>query len=562
MANSNFQKRVILSILILAFAQKEIALASTLSLPLDSLPDFTSHKKDQTPKQMPAVMKLPAPLVAARITDEAAPLIQIAQARSLNEYFGTSNSINDPAILVRFDADLEKVLHANVMIGFANDADRFRAWYPPRKAELMLSRGLMGADVNLQSYFANVFLKFKADMAQEDTSVFTKWLEQQLNNDKLKMVSDPTFWLIVGTAVFMKDIVKGATIAGPLGGIVSAFVEPIVRPIREKVVLIGARLFTGWGTVLTRVLFSEPKAKSTGDESIKKAQQAQRETISYLNSLGFDMTPTQFSETTSKLQDAWNQYNQVWLTTEPGSYQLGRDKMTDSLMLRMQSFSNTIFNAHQLVESYRHGIETSMDRVVAKNPGQAAAIEKARDVLFDKMEAHFLIDKANGAALQGAAVDVEKAKQELLRLGVAEPVLTRIENAQKQIMIASRHAATSAASFVFHELKFKEFNRRLPAELYERYQFMRQNFGLDFYTKLYAKEIVSILGRLGVQLSVLEVVKKDIDLSAKRNSAMEKVSKVNDAPANVRTLDRIGEGRTMSAEERRVRDAVGKASKK
>jgi hypothetical protein len=552
---SNLQKRLVLSVLVAAFAQKEIAVATTMSLPMDQVPSV--------PKVMPTESRLPSPLKQPRITDDAAPLIQIAQSRSMNEYFGASNAINDVSVLTRFEADLEKVLQANVMIGFAGDADRFRSWYATRKAELLLSRGLMGSDVNLQSYFANVFLKFKADMAQEDTSVFTKWIEQQLNNDTLKMVSDPTFWFVVGTAVFMKDIVKGATIAGPLGGIVSAFVEPVVRPIREKVTLIGARLLTGWGSVLTRVLFREPKAKGGSPEAVEKAAQSQKEAVQYLNSLGFDMTPQQFSESTNRIQDAYNQYNQIWLTTEPGSYQAGRDRMTDSLIMRMQSFSNAIFNAHQLAETYRQGIETQIERAKAQNPSQAQTIENVKETLFSKMQEQFLIDKSNGVALQAAATDIQNLKQELVRAGVSEPIVNRVVYAQNQVMLASRHAATSAASFLLHEMNFREYNRRLPGELYQRYLYMRQNFGLEFYTKLYAKEVVTHLAKLGVEITILDAVQKDMQNQDKHLRAMEKISQVNEKPDNVRAIDRLGENRAGDkSEDRRVRDALSRAGKK
>lgn len=559
MSSNQIPKRVVLSVLLFAFVQNEIAVATTMSLLMDQVPGV--------PKQMPTETRLPAPLTEPRITSDAAPLIQIAQSRSLDEYFGANNAIHDISVLARFEADLDKVLKANVMIGFASDAARFRDWYATRKAELLLSRGLMGSDVNLQSYFANVFLKYKADMAQEDSSVFTKWIEQQLNNDTLKMVSDPTFWFVVGTAVFLKDIVKGATIAGPLGGVVSAFVEPVVRPIREKVTLIGARLFTGWGSVLTKVLFSEPKAKGNTADAIAKAAQAQKETVQYLNSLGFDQSPQQFSESLDRIQDAYNKYNQVWLTTEPGSYQVGRDKMTDSLLIRMQMFSNTIFNGHQLAETYRQGIENAIERAKSQTPSQAEAIEKAKNALFAKMQEQFLIDKANGSALQTAASEVEVLKRELVSAGVAENTVKRIVAAQNQVMVASRHAATTTAGFVLHEMNFREFNRRLPGELYKRYLYMRQNFGLEFYTNLYAKEVVAHLNRLGVEISVLDAVRKDIEQTNKRTKAMDKVSQVTEKPDNVRALDRLSENRSSEksgekSEDRRVREALGRAGKK
>ena len=556
MFRSELRKKIVFSILVVALVQGELATAAQAAQAAQS-----SQQRPRTMDQVQPNVSSLAPLNEPRKIEEAADVIRSAESRPLSLYVGGLSVKLTPDFLERFEKDLDQVLKANALVGFADDEEGFRSWWTQKKTEVLVARASMGANLTLQSFFAQAYLKFKVEKAIEANEVggLTKWLEDVLNNDVVRHVTEPTFWITMGFLVSIGNIVKGATIAGPAGGLVSAFVEALVRPVREKFAIVGGRLFTKPGAFLTWLLHGEKEVKNS-KTTVDNAKQSAKDMILLARSLGFDMTPAQYSENLGKIQAAWNDYNQVWLTKQPESFKTGRMMLTESWIFRFQHFSNAILNSTAVADTNRLLIDSTVDRIKANAPQAAVQIDPAAENLLKLMEERFVLEAHEGEKRAQLDAKIEASKQQLQQLGASMKQIERLVTSQNNVMISVRHAATSTAGYLLHEFQYEEMNRALPEELYKKYQFMREKFGMNFFSQVYAKEVVSTLQTLGIKVSILDKLQAEVEKAPAEKKAINKIEELNQRRESIKVNARLGN--TWTGPNDRVKEAVGKAGRR
>ena len=540
MRRRDIRKRVIFSVLAIALLQKEIAVAA----------NAVAQSADA---KAPSLMN--APLPELTITDapglrtmtdlqnaerekDAAAIIKVADSRKLSDYLGAPSSTVSSEELGRFEQDLQRLLLANKIVGIVDDPKGFNKWWPGKRANLLLTRQLMGENVSLQLFLVQVYTAFKRDMAEnaKDPAIFIRWLEMVITNPIVRTVSETTYNLVANIFSFVSGIVWGALIAGPLGGMMTAFVEGIIRPLREKLGVLGNRIFAKPGVALNSMLFDQG-AVGDAKEALNAAKEAANQMRELARSLGYEMTAQQYTENVNRIQEAWNLANQLWLKTQPASYQMGRNVLTDAMFFRPIQFSVSTLQGVQTAELHKQAIEATVDRIRAQSPSPQL-VEKVADTLCEQLKEEMANEKVNPKASEAARANVNEAMESLEKLGASSKQIERIVQAQKNLLMGARHAAASLAAQVFHDFEFSEYNRIMPETIYKGYMVMRESFALDFFHREYARAVVDILELLEFKI---EVASKTLQEASQSKRALRVLEKINSSPENSRAVERSGE---------------------
>ena len=566
MRRRDIRKRVIFSVLAVALLQKEIAVAANAvaqgvetkapSMVNAPLPELTITDAPN--------LKTMTDLANAEREKDAAAIIKVADARKLSDYLGASSSTVSSEELARFELDLQRLLLANKIIGIVDDPKGFNKWWPGKRANLLLTRQLMGENVSLQLFLVQVYTAFKRDMAEnaKDPAIFIRWLEMVITNPVVRTVSETTYNLVANIFSFVSGIVWGALIAGPLGGMMTAFVEGIIRPLREKLGVLGNRIFAKPGVALNSMLFDQG-AVGDAKEALAAAKESANQMRELARSLGYEMTAQQYTENVNRIQEAWNLANQLWLKTQPASYQMGRNVLTDAMFFRPIQFSVSTLQGVQTAELHKQAIEATVDRIRAQSPSPEF-VEKVADTLCEQLKEEMANEKSNPKASEAARTNVNEAMQALEKLGASQKQIERIVQAQKNLLMGARHAAASLAAQVFHDFEFSEYNRIMPETIYKGYMVMRESFALDFFHKEYARAVVDILELLEFKI---EIASKTLHEASQSKRALRVLEKINSSPEKMRAVERAGElgskpeeGDTKS-ERGNLKEAVGRFKK-
>ena len=483
---------------------------STVLIPmLGPLEALAATSQDPQLDRRPVVVRRAIAMPSNQTARGAILAIEVADHRLLSKYFGDANNVVTIDQLKQFDIDFNSVVEANHVIDFADDVDGFKAYFEKHELDLVAARAKMKADISLQGFFTQVYIAYKIEKteAKKDPSVFLSWIDSSISNPILRKVSTSSYTVVTGVAAFSFGIIYGATVAGPIAGFVGAFLEPMVRPVREKVAVFGSRLFSKPGFFLNRVLFANRQAAEANLKEVNDAQSETTEAQQLVRSMGYDMTPEQFTHNLEKVRDAWLHAQQVMSKTNPEAYRNGRGILMDANVFRSQNFAINTMQAVQGAEIFRQGIEDTLERIEKKSPKPEevqAAGERLLLAVRNQMKVETSSQIASSEELKSLQTATSKARSEILALGATPIQADRLISNQQKEFAAYKHAATSLAASILHDFQYAEFNRAMPQELYNMYRTFRRSYMLDFFQSQFQDEVVTLLDQVGFKLKIAE----------------------------------------------------------
>lgn len=514
--------------------------------------DSSSLIAQRLPKiVVPTDSKSKEALLQAEITAHQA--IAMADVRPIQLYLGPSTAAISLQDEDRFEKDLRNLFHAHQVIGFADtDSRKFDEWWSNNRDEILSQRAGMsskpGDSITLENFFMQVYLKYKIDerhnelSGKEQPDSFVKWLESQISNPQLRSASVQAFNITHQTGVYILGVLSGAAVAGPAASCVSAFLETLVRPVREKVAVLGSRWFSRFGLGLNQALFKTPtpgQEQNDADTSLSMMNEARQKMLS---DLGFTMTDKELHGNDTAMQDSYRRANQVWNSNLPLAYQFGRSMINDGAIFRAQNYSDSISAAATSIEIFKQGVESRLDAIHSRH-GQAAynlakefltKIEEREDArsgeAFEAGRSHdahlnsqsgqdFGSFGVNSISPSNAAVVIEQEVQSLRQQLISQTgdtdLVSSLEEKKMGVMINQSRAATATAAFVFREFQSPENNTALPHQMKAAYEKFRGGYRLDYYSRQYSRQVAALFESFGFQIKATAIAEgASVDLSS------------------------------------------------
>jgi hypothetical protein len=539
-----FEKRLVLILAIVATCQSELV--------------FAAEASKELAKTAEAVAKLASaeilnPLAKPNSMEQSEFILREAQSRALNRYLGEpSAQITEPQLAL-FENDFAQVLAAYGRIGFVEDTDAFAKWWVAHRPELLKRRTQMKTEMNLQEFFTAVYVIYKIDTtkAKENPKGLLEWMSKVIANPTIAWASSATVIGVVGVARFFYGMVYGGVVAGPVGGSIGAYVEPVARPVREKLAILGMKHLGGFGAYLNTKLFSQAAPDANADlskmsESVIKAQE-------YILKMGLEINPIEMARSLATYSEAYNRSNMAMQKKLPSAYRDGRNYFMDATMFRPQLFSNVVTNAINAAETHRQSVDTLIDRIRSVSQ-HAASVEPTVSELSHLMREKFMAENLTtfkgNRAIDAIDFDIQNTKNRLHSLGATDAQMERMASLQKTVIVFERQAASALAAHTFHEFQMSEYNVEMPDNVKQMTETVRRNYGLDFFRAQFAEEVVSLLETLGMKTDVARKALTEAKPAAgavaeasvsDKDKALRVAESSNQTPDAQRTTERIGE---------------------
>jgi hypothetical protein len=479
-----------------------------------------------------------AALPTAKSQKQAMAVVQLAESRAFGSYFENGGS---PAEMKRLDTDIKNLAIANTQLGIADDLKVFLPWWDANKTSILLSRGKF-ASANLQGVFTEIFIAFKVDetKAKKDPNQFMGWISSQVTNPTILAVSATSFLLTANVALFIGNIVKGSLIAGPAAGVVGAFVEQLVRPIRENAGRTGSRLLRKPGVWLSEKLNRQTNSAQATEEDLKSLAEGIRRTQKLVATIGgYELTPEAVLANRALFTSAWIDTNQAWVEANTPQLRDGRDVLVNAIALRPQSYSTPVLQALNSAEQARQGIEQNTDRIVTYGHQSPEVVEAAVEALLKPIE--ITADGSGVKSLDGNEAYAH-AKASLKTLGATDKIIERLISLRASELVNIRHTAATLATNMLHELQYPEYNTALPEEVHLIQRTLRSGTCLNYYHHEFKVEVTKILNAMNVQLEIANQI-------------------VDEAGADTKLrLAKSGKGKGAGAAKRKNADLIGRAT--
>lgn len=446
----------------------------------------------------------PVALSTPKTGKQAIAVIRAAESRPVSGYFAKGGT---PEEIKALDKDLLTLAAANALVGIADDLDKFQPWWASHQTSMILKRDQVRAK-DLQSFFTETFIVFKAEetQAQKDPSSFMRWLSDRVTSPFVRTVASGSFTILAGVFTFATGVIYGSVIAGPVASSVGALLDPVVRPIKEKMAVVGSRWLGPTGIWLNNRLF-----KGSGDEAAVEAQTSlekevgavrgsQAKARELLGAMGHDMAPADFAANIERMHEIWNEMTQTWAKTNPTSFKDGRSFINDAMAFRPFNFSQQVMQSLTSSETFRQGIEQTVDRIVLRTGADGRAIDTAVAKLLTAVDAS---EQSTIADPLKAVSDLKDAKDAILGFGATEEQVTRIITGRQRELIFAKHTAAALAANIVHDFQYEEFNRSLPDVVRDAQQALRSNYCLDFFHKEFKTEVAKILQTMDFRIDMM-----------------------------------------------------------
>ncbi|MGZ3723562.1 MAG: hypothetical protein ACXVA9_11555 [Bdellovibrionales bacterium] len=456
-------------------------------------------------------------------------------------------------------ADFEALVRANATIHFIDDPGEFLVWWQQNKVDLIAQTSSMGPGLNWQTFIANIYIKYKITKtdAHKDPSAFLQWMTGVLSNPWVKRITSSTFGVVATGFAFITGIVYGAMVAGPAAGFINAFLEPLIRPIREKGSVVGTKLFGRGGKALNSLLFDR-KAKVEVTTGLEDAKTTIKDVRSILTIANYRMSAQQWSENMKRVYASWNHLNFVW-NKMPDVYHAGRDRAMDMIVFRPKDFANSVTQAMSAAEVHRQGAEQMLDRIMLKSsdPRQVESIGRnLLSLIEEQMRLQRETEKSE--ALQPRIIELQN---KLVELGAAPDQASRVVENFRRVFVFTRQAAGVLAANLLHDAQFSD----MIAETRATFEALRDSYSLEFFHAELGSEVSEILERMEFQINVdLKTVSEIEVKEGSARPALELVEKLGASTDGARAASEPG-SLTRPAPvtgEQRVQEAVGRAGKR
>lgn len=530
---------------VICFAEKIVqetktilAIAPQINLPSEQIENFKIFK----------------PFTPAKTFEEAKLTIQAAEKRKMTNLKSTSD-------LTEFDM----LIQANVLTKFIVEKDHieFQKWWSENRTSLMNEIPKMGNDVSWQIFLANIYIKFKLlkSKALIDPSEFIQWMKSVINTPWVQHASMATFAMLTGIFSFVTGVVYGAMVSGPAAGFISAFLEPLIRPLREKGVIVGIQLFGKTGKAINSVMF-DGKATENLVVEMKDTKKSISDVRSLITTDIYTLTPQQWVDNLQKLYHSWNHLNYVW-NKMPDVYKGGRDRMTDQLIFRPRDFSNSVTQAISAAEIHRQGAEQMLDRILLKSSAPDEVL-RVSDDLYKIIEKQMQLERSPEGQSTELNLQIEGLKQQLIDLGSSPPQAERVIENYKRVFIFTRQAATVLAGQLLHDTEFSD----TIVQARGAFEAMRAGNCLQFFHKELAAEVKDILDRISFEIDLnikaLDSEGKIPEKGKDSPQTLDIISKINASKEGLRVVEEPG-SLTKPVQENegsRVREAVRAVERK
>ena len=450
------------------------------------------------PAQAAAPVSLKA-LVTPKTGKQAVAVIQIAEERAVSAYFTNGAT---QAEIEAFSRDMAALTQANKLAGMTDDVSKYSPWFQAHQTSLIISRTKMRS-TNLEGFFMESFIAYKAEETknQKDPSALMNFLGAHVTSPIVRQMSATAWGVCAASFAFITGIAYGAIVAGPVAGSVGAFLDPVVRPFRERFSVIGNRWFGRFGAWINTKISSTQDSDEGGKEGLKDARGAQQKARALVNSMGHDMTASDFTKNVTSMQKVWNEMNRVWASINSSIFKDGRSLMFDAVAFRPNNqFAAPVLQAVHASETFRQGIEQMVDRIALRNSIDPKIVEAASSELLKAVDERERSDQKDPAKAEAA---VALGQEKLVALGATKEQTERMISSRARELLFARHAAATLAANVIHDFQYEEFNRSLPDVLTEIQRVLRSNYCLDYFHKEFAVEVNRILTDLDFKLDVL-----------------------------------------------------------
>ena len=514
----------------------------------------------------------PTPERRAKIeaVNAAQEILRQSGAKRVDNYFAGQTDITLDSVVL-FEKSFFLAVEAYARIQLIDDQDEFVAWWNENKTRLLKEAYYTRSNLNIQEFTFTLYTEYKAikTRASEDPNMFIAFLDKVIKN---KAVRESGAW-VTGAALvmiyFIGNSIKGALIAGPLAAIMNGLTQPVVNPMVQKATLIGARILGRPGVWLNSRFFDEKKVENVKDQ-LKNTQQTVTDSLEMLRSMGHNASIEVVLENMARVQSAWNNANQVWISTQPAAYQNGRSLVMEAYIMRPRDLAQATSVGLQGAELFYQGIETLMDKIeltATTNlpPEQRQLVlndlRAAQEELSRVMEKSVALANSKTEEIRALDQQVRAAQDRLVHLGATEAEVKRLADSYGKMHVSTRQAVNNLAAHIYHDFMYAEFNRKLPEEMKEVAQNMRTNFGLDYFHRIYAEQVVIFLEQMKFNLDVTLKMLNKLDV---RNPDKKVVDKLNElSKKNQGTTDAMGDLKPVEAGAKgRIRGAIDRILRK
>lgn len=516
------------------------------------LPNFVLAEPPPPPAPVPAFKAFsaaPANLEQAKITAEA------AGAKFLADF-------NKPTA----HAEFAMLIKANEITGFieAGTGADFLKYVIANFAKLSADNRVAGIpNINWQMFLTQAYLLFQIERtnALNQPNAFMQWLKKVYTNPYVEWATYGTFTVIVGTVAFVKGVAYGAMVAGPGATAVNAVLNPVMTPLNQKLTVIGLKYLGPAGMWLNWLFFErklERQATQTVEE-LKKASEAIEGIKSLVEGGHYQMSAQQWAENRSVMMQAWNRLQFIFGLI-PDAYRGGRNLHIDMAVLRQRDFANAAATSVTAAEVQRQAVEQIIDRMQASG-ARLAPLEGAVQVLGELAADQVMLEREAPERAGELMSEVERAKQELLKIGVSAENIERIHEHYRNHHAFRRQAATMLAAQTLNDAMFADTIEGARS-LYET---MYKNTALNHLHTSMKYEVIEILKKMSFVVKARSA-NLALEMAARKHiSAEQRLTEIKEGTNSARrAVMEPGSLSQPTAEtgEQRAREAARGALKK
>jgi len=338
--------------------------------------------------------------------------------------------------------------------GYLNK-NEYMKWWNQNKGRF-LTRDFMTnwKDRTIAEFIATTWAEATISLASEkqDKGIIYRNLIQPMNNPRVKAVCSTLLAISGGAGLFALGILRGAVVAGPMAGIVGAYLEPVVRPIREKFGVWGARELRKPALWLQRI--SNDQKKLVADSVTAKAALAGlNDEIRALDFSG--MTREQAAANWAALKTNWMNINQGWVESLPPYMRDGRGFALDADFFRPINFAAQmdIFETRRKDEfAIFQKLKNELPQAISQDDLERA-ITLQRRLFSNGSPADQKAFEALKRSISRQIAEIDKSKVR---------TFLKMLDAIKKVEIQKEKIAATAAHWVITDFVFPEWYRNLP----------------------------------------------------------------------------------------------------
>ena len=473
------------------------------------------------------------------------------------------------------------------------DEAEFKKWWEANKNSIVTPAQMKSwKDMPVEVLLGVAFTRFAAEQADGNKTKLEDMLRNLVQNEWAAWAIGGAVGAVTAVGTFLFNTVYTAFTVAVIGDIIKSYLDPVTKTIREAGGVVGAQQ-TAWFAVplnekgqgfIDRRQRKAAEKKRLKQEKLRAKAQKQGLTLpppaeemaklevqaaelqaklpelaAKTEALGAaELTIKKMPDKANELLDAisfpgltvkqmegnlngfnkqWSEMVASWNSNLLPTSQAGRNLMIDAVVFRPKDFMRDSAMFDTKMEAYRHGIETSRDKAMAKFDDKARAVEQKTNERLHliggsegsasdrkaAMEAALAEKEAALSAIAAerestsAALDkllsqttdlaeaqfdlkpadwakLDELKNEIIKSGVFSPSeLAELIDRQKSKVLGRRQMIGAVAAQMIHDMMFPEFNTKMPESISQMFRVMQKQFGFPYVEERFRPEIQKIL---------------------------------------------------------------------